>query len=413
MFRFFPFFLVLYEFSVYVANDMIMPGMPAVAREFQAPISMVPNSLSLYLLGGSALQIFLGPFSDRYGRRPTLLVGCLAFLLCSLALIFSYSGNNFLLLRFFQGMGLCFIGVVGYATLQEMYDEKKAVGLMSLMTSVALLAPLLGPVLGGLIIEYYHWRTVFYLIVVLAALAYVGLSLTMPETAHRYLEGNAPLSKRVDLSKLPSLNIKSVLAKYRALIANRRYLCGAITITLGQVPMLCWIGLSPVIVCEKYGLSSLYYGLLQVPFFGMLILGNILVSRLIKKASLSYLITLGSCIAGISLVLACLSSCFFGPIPTFVIFIFNGLGVGMVGAPLARSTLFATKVQKGTASAFLSLLTNIGISLGVGLTPFIYATSDERCLGLFFVGVFIFSLPFLVLHLKERDTPQQFITPPV
>ena len=81
----FPLCLVLYEFSTYIANDMIQPGMLAVVKEFNAGDEWVPTSMTAYLAGGMFLQWLLGPLSDRIGRRPVMLTGVIWFIVTCLA----------------------------------------------------------------------------------------------------------------------------------------------------------------------------------------------------------------------------------------------------------------------------------------------------------------------------------------
>ncbi|WP_419419376.1 MFS transporter [Legionella sp. D16C41] len=114
-------FLVLYQFLTYIANDMIMPGMIQVVTSFQGPESAIATSLTAYILGGASLQLFLGPISDRIGRRPVMLAGAILFFVFTAFIACSNSIGQFLLARYFEGMGLCFIGVIGYATLQEIF----------------------------------------------------------------------------------------------------------------------------------------------------------------------------------------------------------------------------------------------------------------------------------------------------
>lgn len=76
----FPLCLVLYEFSTYIGNDMIQPGMLAVVQEFQVGNEWVPTSMTAYLAGGMFLQWLLGPLSDRIGRRPVMLTGVVWFI---------------------------------------------------------------------------------------------------------------------------------------------------------------------------------------------------------------------------------------------------------------------------------------------------------------------------------------------
>jgi Major Facilitator Superfamily. len=99
----FPLCLVLYEFSTYIANDMIQPGMLAVVEQFQAGNEWVPTSMTAYLAGGMFLQWLLGPLSDRIGRRPVMLTGVIWFIVTCLAILLAQNIEQFTFLRFFAG----------------------------------------------------------------------------------------------------------------------------------------------------------------------------------------------------------------------------------------------------------------------------------------------------------------------
>ncbi|MDF2913981.1 MAG: multidrug transporter MdfA, partial [Pantoea agglomerans] len=145
----FPLSLVLFEFATYIAHDMIQPGMLLVTQEFKVGPEWVSTSLTAYLAGGIMLQWLLGPLSDRIGRRPVLLSGVAFFMLSCVATHWVQSIEQFVLLRFLQGVSLCFIGAVGYAAVQEAFTESLSIKMMALMANVALLAPLAGPLAGA------------------------------------------------------------------------------------------------------------------------------------------------------------------------------------------------------------------------------------------------------------------------
>ncbi len=136
----YAFFLVGYEFLTYIANDMIMPGMIDIIHSFHGPNSAIATSLTAYLLGGSTLQLFVGPISDRFGRRPVMLFGAWFFFCSTLLILLSSSLPQFIFARYLQGMGLSFIAVVGYATLQEIFAEMDAIRLVALMANVGIMA---------------------------------------------------------------------------------------------------------------------------------------------------------------------------------------------------------------------------------------------------------------------------------
>lgn len=145
----FPLCLVLYEFATYIGNDMIQPGMLSVVEEFGVGNEWVPTSMTAYLAGGMFLQWLLGPLSDRIGRRPVMLTGVVWFIVTCLATLLAQTIEQFTLLRFLQGISLCFIGAVGYAAIQESFEEAVCIKITALMANVALIAPLLGPLVGA------------------------------------------------------------------------------------------------------------------------------------------------------------------------------------------------------------------------------------------------------------------------
>ena len=353
-------FLVFYEFLTYIANDMIMPGMIHVVASFHAPESYVANSLTAYILGGASLQIFLGPISDRHGRRPVMLFGVVLFFICTIAIALSQSIEQFIAARFFQGMGLCFISVIGYATLQEIFAEVDAVKLIAIMANVSILAPLIGPLLGSIVIHFLSWRWIYVGISVLTIISLIGLWRFMPEPV-----GQSTRDGRV----IPrvSLEPKVVLKNYATLLRNRLFVVGSIAQSLIAIPCLCWIGLSPIMLIHQAKLSVLEYGLWQIPVFSASILGNWVLAYLTNRVSLKTVLLIGSCTAifGLLLMLALplmINASFLWLMPGLILYFF---ALGMSLAPLERKVLFATSVAKGTASAMMTLIFMILIAVGI------------------------------------------------
>jgi len=149
----FPASLVLFEFAVYIANDMIQAGMLMVVSDFKVGLEWVPTAMTSYLAGGILFELLIGPISDRRGRRPIMLTGVVFFVITCLAILWATNIEQFMLMRFLQGIGMCFIGAVGYATIQEAFEEATSVKMMALMANVALIAPLLGPLIGVALIQ--------------------------------------------------------------------------------------------------------------------------------------------------------------------------------------------------------------------------------------------------------------------
>src|SRR3989338_7446360 len=170
----FAVFFVLYELTTYLANDMIMPGMPQVIQQFNASQSYVALSMSYYILGNCVFMLIIGGLSEHFGKRPVIIIGNMFFLLFTALLIFSQNIHQFMLLRFLEGSGLAIIAI-GYALIHTNFNDKDAVKLIALMGNVSILAPLFGPIVGSLIVSHLTWHYVFVLTVIMAIFSLVGL----------------------------------------------------------------------------------------------------------------------------------------------------------------------------------------------------------------------------------------------
>ncbi|ARG99802.1 MFS transporter [Legionella micdadei] len=371
-------FLVLYEFLTYVANDMIMPGMLKVVESFKGPESAVATSLTAYILGGASLQLFLGPISDRYGRRPVMLSGAFLFLLCTVAIACSNSIDQFLAARFFQGMGLCFIGVIGYATLQEIFAEMDAIRLIAIMANVSTIAPLLGPLLGAAFIHYFSWRLIFVLIGLFALLALWGLWRFMPEPIGQTKRDGEEI-QRISLSP------RTVLSNYKNLLTNAPFILGSIALGLVGLPCVAWIALAPVILIAEAKLSVIQYGLWQIPLFGATILGNWVLQRLTHRGTVKKILRLGSVVVGVGLLTSFLltlavSNYFFWLLPGLIIYFF---GLGIAAAPLNRFILFCTPISKGTTSALMSMIGMCVQAIGIEIANHFYQSHSNTFFGFY------------------------------
>ena len=355
----FPLALVLFEFAVYICNDMVQPAMLAVTREFMVDSSWVPTSMTAFLAGGALLPWLTGPLSDRIGRRPVLLAGVAYFTLTCLATYLVTSIEAFIALRVLQGVGLCFINAVGYAAVQEAFKEKTAVKVMALMANVALIAPLLGPLAGAALLELAPWRASFLLIAALSFVALIGLLLCMPETVK-------PSHEKLPLSQIGH--------DYLAVFRNRRFVLSALCIPLLALPLMGWIALSPVLLVQDLGMTTVEYGLMQIPVFGGLIAGNLFLAMVAERWPLGRSVQLGMwpIVAGLALMLG---GVLFVDAPQYTMVAGMSLmafGEGMAFGVLYRFALMSCPEGKGTVSASMSMISMLGYALGIECFTFAY-----------------------------------------
>ena len=352
---FFPMALILYDFSAYLTTDLIQPGILHVVRDFNADVALAPASVSLYMAGGMALQWLLGPLSDRIGRRPVLLSGALIFTLACFATLWTTSMTQFLIARFVQGTSICFIATVGYVTVQEAFGQTKAIKLMAVITSIVLVAPVIGPLSGAALMHFVHWKILFAIIAVMGLIALIGLTLAMPETVQR---GAVPFSAR------------SVVRDFRDVFRNRVFLFGAATLSLSYIPMMSWVAVSPVILIDAGGMTTSEFAWAQAPVFGAVIVANMVVVRFVKDPTRPRFIwrAVPIQLSGLAVLIA-------GNLLWPHVWLWSVLGtslyafgIGMIFPTLFRFTLFSNNLPKGTVSASLNMviLTVMAVSVEIG-----------------------------------------------
>ncbi|EOI3473648.1 MFS transporter [Cronobacter turicensis] len=385
----FPLCLVLYEFSTYIGNDMIQPGMLAVVEQYQAGVEWVPTSMTAYLAGGMFLQWLLGPLSDRIGRRPVMLAGVVWFIVTCLATLLAQTIEQFTVLRFLQGISLCFIGAVGYAAIQESFEEAVCIKITALMANVALIAPLLGPLVGAAWVHAAPWEMMFVLFAVLAAISFFGLWRAMPETATRLGE---------------KLSLRELGRDYKAVLKNLRFVSGALAIGFVSLPLLAWIAQSPVIIISGEQMSTYEYGLLQVPIFGALIIGNLVLAKLTARRAVRSLIVMGGwpIVAGLALAaLATVISSHSYLWMTAGLSIY-AFGIGIANAGLVRLTLFASDISKGTVSAAMGMLQMTIFTVGIEVSKHAWIGGGNALFNLFNFASGLLWLGLMVIFLKDK-----------
>lgn len=342
----FAVFFIIFEFNCYIANDMIMPGMIQVVKEFHAPIDNIAKSLSLFIIGGSSLQIFLGPLCDRFGKRNILLFGNLLFLIASGIIPFVTNINQFLAARYFQGLGLCFI-FIGYAMIHELFDDKMAVKLCSLVANISVFAPLIGPVIGSAIIVAADWRYVFIVTAILAITSLIGLAKNMPN--------NKPQEAQKNFSE--------IISTYRKIITTRTLIQGGFIIAIASLPMISWIGLAPILVMKIMGKSYASYVIYQTLVFGGFILSSISIQFAAGRFSFYKLITRGSALAGIGLVI---SFAGYSSHPMFIFGMFlASFGIGLFNGSIFRIAITSTGESNSMSAATLNIIQASMLALGL------------------------------------------------
>ncbi|EPB9973025.1 purine nucleoside transporter PunC [Escherichia coli] len=145
----------------FLATDMYLPAFAAIQADLQTPASAVSASLSLFLAGFAAAQLLWGQLSDRYGRKPVLLIGLTIFALGSLGMLWVENAATLLVLRFVQAVGVCAAAVIWQALVTDYYPSQKVNRIFATIMPLVGLSPALAPLLGSWLLVHFSWQAIF------------------------------------------------------------------------------------------------------------------------------------------------------------------------------------------------------------------------------------------------------------
>ncbi|MFS0738364.1 multidrug effflux MFS transporter [Sphingomonas sp. 1P06PA] len=182
------------EFVTFVASlmainamgiDIILPALPAIGTSLGiADENSRQLIIACYMLGFGAMQIVYGPLADRFGRRPVLLCGLLAFVATSLFASFATDFLTIVAARTLQGMTAATSRVLAVSMVRDRFSGRQMARVMSLTFIVFLAVPILAPTLGQMILYIAPWEAIFYALAIYGALVAVWGFFRIPETLH-------------------------------------------------------------------------------------------------------------------------------------------------------------------------------------------------------------------------------------
>jgi DHA1 family bicyclomycin/chloramphenicol resistance-like MFS transporter len=158
------------------------PVMPLIGGALGAGPDEVKVTLTTYMLGFAVGQLFYGPLSDRYGRRPVLLGGLLFFTATTIGCVYAGSIASLIAQRFFQGFGACAGVVVGRALARDAYAFKDMPRIMGVISLALNISPAIAPTVGGYLGEIFGWSATFWVLAAFSSALFVVVAVGLPET---------------------------------------------------------------------------------------------------------------------------------------------------------------------------------------------------------------------------------------
>ena len=227
-------------------TDLYLPALPGLAEYFNATPSMSQLSLTMSLLGLSVGQLFIGPLSDKYGRKRLLLLSLALFVAGTLACILAPNIVAFNLFRLLQGMAASGGIVIARSISADSYRGPVLTKFLAMVSAVNGVAPIVAPVLGGFLLNFMNWKGTFAVL-----LLYGAVLLIMSGKFQESL----PVRRRSKKSILANFSL------YAKVFRNRVYVAYFLVCTFPMIVLFGYIASSPFIYQKLYGLSPIGFSL--------------------------------------------------------------------------------------------------------------------------------------------------------
>jgi len=259
--------------------DMYLPSLPEIGRALAAPTASVQLTISSYLIGFAAGQIIYGPVSDRYGRRPVLF-GALAVYVVGVGICAATpSIDPLIVARFLQGIGGSGAIVLARAIVRDLYSGVRAARELSLMGSISAFAPIVAPMIGGLLQTQFGWRANFVLMAAAAVIALAMAIRLLPETLR---QRSAEPFSLVWLGK-----------GYLSLLRHRSFVAYLAILTISYAGLFAWISGAAVVLEGIYGMSAVTFGFTFALGAAGYMTGAAGAARLVQRLGLDRMMGLG------------------------------------------------------------------------------------------------------------------------
>ncbi|MGY0219071.1 Bcr/CflA family multidrug efflux MFS transporter [Endozoicomonadaceae bacterium StTr2] len=327
--------------------DMYLPGLPLIAGELGSSANHAQLTITSFLVGLFIGMLFYGPLSDKYGRRQLLLGGIVVYVIASLGCVLVKDADQLVLARFIQALGGAAASVLGRAIVRDLFPINEAARILSLMHLVTMIATLVAPLVGSLIIATLGWRALFLALMLYAATVLMFTLWKVPET---------------HTSPSRELSLPAVFGGYLQLLREPVAVGYILCMSLTFAGMFAYITASPFVYIEFFGVTPEQYAWLFSLNIGAIILFVTVNARIVGSTGTQRMLTIAASTAAVSALLLLLGGWFSaGGLTLIVIALFGFVGVtGVMGANCMASLLGHYPKQAGTVAG-LAIATQFGL----------------------------------------------------
>lgn len=270
--------LTPFVFSFAFGLDIYIPILPQMTDIFETTPALVQLTMSLFLFTTGAGQLFIGPLSDQFGRKPIFYLATLLYVVGALGCVFSGNITFLILSRFVSSLGACGMLVTSFALVRDLYSSDESARIYSFLNGAIGISPTFAPILGGYLAVYLGWQSVFIFLALIGAFAFGITHLCINETL--------PKSARVKMDG-------AIFKRYVSIFTNRQFLIFSLIAGLAESVFFCFFSTSPFIIIDLHGVPTEEFGFYFAVFGSVIGLGGFGSGKLIQKFGVQTTIAVG------------------------------------------------------------------------------------------------------------------------
>ena len=319
-------------------TDFYLPALPVLAGYFDTTASLVQLSLTFSMVGLAVGQLVIGPLSDKYGRKKTLMASLVLFCISTIGCLYASDIYVFIFFRLLQGLSGAGGVVISKSIATDLYEGRELTRFFSMLSSVQGIAPVCAPVLGGVLLEVTDWKGIFWILVLIGILLIMALA----------------FFKESLNNEQQHCGVFATFRNYIPVFQNAQFMRYVVVQAFAMGVMFTYIAASPFIFQEHFNMSPLAYSLCFGANAIAIMLGSLTVSLFHDATDALRVGSIGFGIMSLFVAAALFFSTSVWPVEVslFVFMLF-------LGVILPSSTTLALDLERknsGNASALLGFL---------------------------------------------------------
>ncbi|MEH6456442.1 MAG: multidrug effflux MFS transporter, partial [Cocleimonas sp.] len=262
--------------------DTYLTAFESMEQDFVVSRALMTQTLGAYIMAFAASTLVWGALTDSIGRKPVILLSIGGYVITSLACAIATNFEQFLLFRILQGLAIGGALISGRAIVRDVLDTKDAQKVMALAMMLFSISPVIAPVLGGFLHDFWGWRSIFWFLVIYGGAVFLYALIIVRES--------------LNLENKKSIRIKEVTKVYIRTLKNPHYIRLVLVFTAAFSSFFVFIAGAPTVVFDILGLDATSFYILFFPIVAGITLGSVVSNRLLNSYSATQIMHLSICL---------------------------------------------------------------------------------------------------------------------